>query len=435
MKTYKEYKDSGVEWIGKIPKEWKVKKIKYGFDVICGATPKSTNADYWDGDICWITPADYSSETKYIVSSARQITKLGVESCGTELVPKGSIIISNRAPIGSVALAGINLCTNQGCKALVRKQEEYLPEFYYYYLLVNNKVLNSLGRGTTFLELSTEDLKNFFLPMPSMDTQEKLTPFLNVESVKINALITSKENQNTKLKEYRQSLITEAVTKGFNPKVAMKDSGIEWIGKIPNNWALKKIKYVAYGYNGDRGIDYPSGDDFVDEGKPFITTYELNDGKISLSKVQYITEAKYNKLGGLKIKKGDIIYCLRGSVGKTGLSDFDNGTIASSLMGIRCRDSVLPKFLNYLLNSKIEEQERKYLTTGSVSANLAAENVMQFEFAFPDLHVQKEIIKFLDAKTSKIDSIITKNNDIIAKLKEYRQSLIFEVVTGKRKVC
>lgn len=118
-------KDSGIEWIGEIPEGWEVKRIKHMFHVTSGSTPKSDNLDYWDGDIIWITPADYKTLDKYIEKGSRNITQLGLQSCSTTLVPSGSIIFSNRASIGKVAIATVDLCTNQDCLSCIPRQEVY----------------------------------------------------------------------------------------------------------------------------------------------------------------------------------------------------------------------------------------------------------------------------------------------------------------------
>ena len=118
---YEEYKDSGVAWIGEIPSHWEMVKLKYNFTIYAGATPKTEISDLWNGDIIWITPADYKTTDKYIMCGERTITKKGYDSCNTQIVPRDSLIFSKRAPIGTVAISGIELCTNQGCLSCVPK--------------------------------------------------------------------------------------------------------------------------------------------------------------------------------------------------------------------------------------------------------------------------------------------------------------------------
>ena len=203
--------DSGIEWIRETPEEWQIKKVKHIFSVVNGATPKSSVPEYWDGDIMWITPADMSFEMFEIKDSRQKITAAGLASCGTTLVPKGSIVISTRAPIGQICIAGKELCTNQGCKTLVCF-EELCNEYFYYYLKVQAKVLNMLGRGTTFLELSSRDLGDFLLPLPPFAEQKAIAAYLDKKCGDIDALREHNKNIIESLQEYKQSLIYEAVT-------------------------------------------------------------------------------------------------------------------------------------------------------------------------------------------------------------------------------
>lgn len=203
-------RDSGVEWIGEMPKKWEVTNLKKYFSIHNGSTPKDLEEN-WGGDICWITPADYKTTDVYINHSSRQITKRGLNSCGTTLVPKGSIIVSNRAPIGTVAIANTDLCTNQGCKSLSIKKD-INNKFVYYILSINEKELNNLGRGTTFMELSSYDLGTFPIPIPSILEQEKIVEYLDNEILKINKTLTKIQDNITLLKEYKTSLIYHVVT-------------------------------------------------------------------------------------------------------------------------------------------------------------------------------------------------------------------------------
>ena len=205
-------KYSGVEWIGEIPEHWKIQKLKRSFNILNGSTPRSDNPLYWDGDIVWVTPEDMSRTSKPTISdSLRQITEEGYKSCGTNLVPKGSLIVSTRAPIGYVKIAGVELCTNQGCRSLVKKRE--LDEtYFFYYLSCFSNVLNSLGQGSTFPELSTENLKTFQVLVPPIEDQMSITKFLDSEVSQIDKLISKNLKLIDLLNEYKTSLITQAVT-------------------------------------------------------------------------------------------------------------------------------------------------------------------------------------------------------------------------------
>jgi len=201
-------KPSGIDWIGDIPAHWEINKIKYLFSIVNGSTPESNDLNCWDGDINWITPADME-EFGEIALGERNITTFGYNSCGTSLLPIGSIVISTRAPIGKINITTGVLCTNQGCKSLVSNKWN---KYFYYLLYVLKDQLTFLGRGTTFLELSTSALANFKIIIPKDEEQICIVDYLDCQCTKIDAILTDKQEQLEKIKQYKKSLIYEYVT-------------------------------------------------------------------------------------------------------------------------------------------------------------------------------------------------------------------------------
>ena len=206
-----EMKDSGIEWIGKIPLSWPIIPLKYTFGIISGSTPDSSNADLWDGDINWVTPADFKTKDYYVTSGHRNISALGYRSCSTNMVPENSIIFSKRAPIGSVVINKSKLCTNQGCLACVPKVETNV-KFYYYIMSVCEDVFNLFGSGTTFKEISATVFGNMRFQNPPVYEQNLIVTFLDYQCSKIDSMISSKEQQIGVLEDYKKSLIYEYVT-------------------------------------------------------------------------------------------------------------------------------------------------------------------------------------------------------------------------------
>lgn len=204
-------KDSGIEWIGEIPEDWKICKIKHQFNIFSGATPKSEKKEYWDGNIIWITPADYKTEDKYIYFGKRNISNEGYTSCGTTLIPANNIIFSKRAPIGSVAINRVELCTNQGCLSCV-KNIGVDEKFYYYYFSVFTKIFDLFGSGTTFKEISLGNFSNFFLTKPSYIEQQEIANYLDEKCTEIDKLIAKKEQLLTEMENYKKAVIYEYVT-------------------------------------------------------------------------------------------------------------------------------------------------------------------------------------------------------------------------------
>lgn len=205
-------KDSGIEWIGEIPEHWQLKKIKHFTQILSGSTPKSTVGSYWNGNINWVTTDDLGKlKTKDIIDSRRKITEKGFNNSGTYLAEEGSIVISTRAPIGHLGILRIKACTNQGCKTIVGNTK-FNSEFLYYYLFSSKNILNSLGVGTTFLELPTQSLRDYLVPLPPLEEQHHIVRHIETECARIDAKRSKTEKLIELLTEYRTALISEVVT-------------------------------------------------------------------------------------------------------------------------------------------------------------------------------------------------------------------------------
>ena len=430
-----EMKDSGIEWIGDIPKDWNSAPIKVNFDIYAGATPSSNNPIYWDGDIAWITPADYKTEDKYVSCGKRHISQDGYDNCSAILVPANSIIFSKRAPIGTVAISKNELCTNQGCLSCVSKDDSNI-EFYYYAMSIATEEFELKGSGTTFKEISLANFKNFRFAVPPLSEQQAIADYLDETCSKIDEIIAEAKASIDEYKKLRQGIIFEAVTKGLDKNVEMKSTSVGWIGTVPSHWRVAKIRQVAEFYNGDRSSKYPSGNDIVSEGIIFITSNNLGyivlNTNISTNK--FITKQKYDDLGGAKLRINDIVVCLRGRVGKCAINKtFDEGTIASSLVVIRAK-KVDADYLNYVLQNHRITDEAIVNAIGIGSLNLAAHDISEFYMPIPPEREMQDIVRYLDDKVGNVDDLISEKESLINDLEAYKKSLIYEVVTGKRKV-
>ena len=337
MRRYEKYKDSGIEWIGEIPEHWIVRKIKQITKILTGSTPKSTEDKYWNGEIFWVTTDDLGKlESKDINTSRRTITLEGFENSGTTIAPKNSIVLSTRAPIGHLGILRIEACTNQGCKTIV-SSGNFNTEYLYYLLLSSKEILNSLGVGTTFVELPTQALKDFSILFPPLEEQTAIAAYLDQKTAEIDALITDKKRLLELYEEEKSAIINEAVTKGLASTrlastrlastrlastssaafalggvgtkkkkvldesaalggVKMKDSGIEWMGEIPAHWEVKRLRHVAkiYGRIGYRGY---TTEDLVSKGEGAITISPSNMKAyvMDFNDCSYLSWAKYEE--------------------------------------------------------------------------------------------------------------------------------------------
>lgn len=410
-------KDSGVEWIGEIPDKWTISKIKRFYFVINGSTPKSDKLEFWDGNIVWITPTDMSKGIVELSTSIRTITEEGLNSCGTFLIPINSIILSTRAPIGQLCLVGRELCTNQGCKSLVMKFDSN-HKFHYYYLLTQKDTLNMFGRGTTFLELSTFDLANFSIPIPPLPEQTRIASFLDNKCANIDSAIENQRATIDKLKEYRQAVITEAVTKGLNPDVPMKDSGVEWIGDIPEGWNVSRVRNEFSNLDGRRkpisAEDRGSGDDKYDYYGASGVIGKIND---------YIFDETLLLIGedgaNLVMRNLPLIYI---ATGKYWVNNH-----AHILKPLPHNDL-------FYFAYQLESVDLFNYITGSTQPKLTQWNLSVIPVVVPDINEQQEIAAYLDSQCTAIDSAVSKKETLIEKLTEYKKSLIYEAVTGKIEV-
>ena len=207
---------SGIDWIGEIPEGWKVFALKWLMELYAGATPKSDNENLWDGDIPWITPADYKTEDIFVSGGRRNISQKGLESCATTILPKGSIIFSKRAPIGLVAINSEPLCTNQGCIGCIVNQSRALNKYYYYTLSIFKEQFELYGSGTTFKEISATKFADFIVPVPPLLEQQEIVRYLDDKCSEIDKLIDVKQQKIEKLKDYKKGVIYEAVTGKIN---------------------------------------------------------------------------------------------------------------------------------------------------------------------------------------------------------------------------
>lgn len=204
-------KNSGIEWISEIPEKWEARALKTIFRIFSGTTPKSDIIEYWDGDVNWVTPADFKTEDVYVENGKRNISENGFSDCSLELIPINSLIFSKRAPIGKVCVNRNEMCTNQGCLACVKKINLSI-KFFYYLLSSLTEYFEVLGSGTTFKEISLTSFSDFKVLFPPLSEQESIAKFLDAKCAQIDSLISGKQSLIKDLAEYKKSLIFEAVT-------------------------------------------------------------------------------------------------------------------------------------------------------------------------------------------------------------------------------
>ena len=420
-------RDSGVEWIGEIPVDWKLSKIKHHFSISSGTTPKSDEPQYWDGDIVWITPADFKTDDVFVSKGHRNLSQEGYRVSSLQLVPAGSIIFSKRAPIGQVVINAIDLCTNQGCLTAVLNDDSNV-RFYRYVMSIATEEFELAGSGTTFKEISATRFENILLPLTSKQEQTKCADYLDSKCSKIDVIIEKQQAIIEKLKEYKFSIINEAVTQGINPDVNMKQSGYKWIGNIPKHWNMVYAKQL-FSQRKDRAFE-------DDEQLTASQKYGIISQKefMDIEGRQVMQVLKGEEI--LKhVEKGDFVISMRSFQGGLEYSEVSGKISSAYVMLIPNRDKVYDRYYKWLFKSK------KYISALQGTSNLIRDgqalrfsNFVQVYLPSLDLDEQKQIADYLDDICPKIDNEIEKREKLLGKVMEYKKSLIYEVVTGKKEV-
>jgi type I restriction enzyme S subunit len=424
------YKKTGIDWMPEVPEHWEIVRLKNVTKIVSGATPKSSVSANWDGNINWVTPAEFGDEM-YIGESVRKITKTGLQSCAASLVPIGSIILSNRAPIGSLGISKVELSTNQGCKSII---PTHINNYFLYFLMTLQKEnLNVLGNGTTFRELATPSLRNYKIPFPPREEQDKIASHLYYENEKITHFIQTKQRFIELLKEQRQSIITNAVTKGIDENVKMKETVL---GEIPEHWEVRRLKFclnerLKYGANasGDyynpgwyryiRITDFTAAGTLDENNKLSLSPengkdYELKDGDILLAR----SGATVGKSFQFRIVDRDERCCYAGYLIKASPNE----------------DIILSDFLyNYTLSSNYENWKNSIFIKATIE-NISADKYANLLVTLPPVEEQRGILEHIKAETKTIDIAISKAEREIELIKEYREAMIAEAVTGKMKL-
>jgi type I restriction enzyme S subunit len=433
-KPYPAYKDSGIPWLGEIPVHWKAKPLKRVFRLINGSTPNSSTPEFWDGNIHWATPEDLGQLTTDTISETnRQITRSGYQSCGTTLAPTGSLVLSTRAPIGHLAITGVAMCTNQGCRLLVFRSEKD-RRFFYYQLLVARPELRSWGQGSTFQELGKSKLEVVLLIDPPAAEQRAISAFLDRETIKIEGLIAKKERMIALLKEKRAALISHAITKGLDGDAPRKDSGVEWLGKIPACWEVMRLKFNCRKI-GSGTTPKGGAETYLDTGVLFLRSQNVHFDGLRLEEVAYISDDVDSEMANTRVVANDILLNITGaSLGRCAIVPGDIGAanVNQHVCIIRTKSERLePHFLKFSLAAHSVQAQIFAGEEGVSREGLNFVEIGDFVLTSPPVIEQRAIAAYLDRETARMDATIGKTQAHIGLLRERRAALISAAVTGK----
>ena len=418
---HKEFKETE---IGKIPKEWKAKKIIEIFNVCGGTTPSTSNDEFWNGEIPWVTPTDITRIKNgiYLDKTEKSITEKAIKECSLDVLNNKVLLLTTRATIGWIVINKMPVTINQGITALIpKKRDEIYTIFYAYYLQTLKSYLNQLGSGSTFKEISKNSLKNIIIPIPSFEEQKKIAEIFSsidkgVEEVSIAI---------TKTERLKKGLMQELLTKGIG-REEFKDTKI---GRMPKEWKLLEIKDAV-----DINKEFRDPRRELSNKKFFyidIDSIENETGIIKNSREIIGKEAPSR--ARRQIRYNDVIM----STVRPYLKAFaiipklyDGQICSTGFAVLRCKERILPKFLLYILFSKSLVSQFNRLMVGAQYPALNSSQVKKLKIPLPPLPEQKKIAEILATVDERIQLLKEKKE----KLGRVKKGLMNDLLTGRKRV-
>lgn len=427
----REMKDSGIEWIGEIPDEWNLVQTKRFFK----NTKKivGTEVDKYDRLALTLNGVIKRSKDD---SEGLQPEKFE----GYQILRKNELVFKlidlENVKTSRVGLSPYTGLVSPAYIVLSNDLEDNRFFYYWFMFMYYNEVFNHLGGEGVRSALNAKDVLS--LPVPDIESEKqcRIADYLDRKCSQIDAIIARQQEVIEKLKAYKLSVITEAVTKGLNPDVPMKDSGVEWIGEIPEHWKMVRLKFLL-----SHIIDCPHETPIYSADGDYlvIRTADQDLGKLRTDEDMYrLDEGEYqNRIRRMPLEKDDIVYGREGE--RWGLAclvpESNKYCLGQRMLQFRCkRELFLPRFAMWALNSKFVYLQGAVDTIGSTSPHVNISTVRNFLIPVLPISEQQEIAEYIDKKMSQLDKEIEHRENLICKLNEYKKSLIYEVVTGKQEV-
>ncbi|EOL8946400.1 restriction endonuclease subunit S [Cronobacter dublinensis] len=433
-KAYPEYKDSGMEWCTALPLGWKRTNLRWLSSIYAGGTPSKNIIDYWEnGTVPWINSGAVNQS--YVTEPSTFITKAAFENSSAKWIPKGALVVAlagQGKTKGMVAQLGINTTCNQSMAAIVFYKKN-LSRYIYWWLTSNYQNIRNMAGGDLRDGLNLELLGDIQCPQPNDGECTRISAFLDHETAKIDNLIGKQQQLIELLREKRQAVISHAVTKGLNSDVPMKDSGVEWLGNVPEHWQIKRCKnlfeFVTSGSRGWAGF-------YSDEGDLFFRITNLTRDSINpkLDAIQYVTPPKGSEGERSKIKENDLLISITADLGSVCAADESiSGGYVSQHVSL-CRPGRLvssSRWLAYFVLSDAAKEQLQGAGYGGTKVQLNLEDIRELFVAYPPKNEQDKIAFYLDKRLTELDDLDYRAHNLIEILRERRTALISAAVTGK----
>ncbi|MGP5336360.1 restriction endonuclease subunit S [Psychrobacter maritimus] len=426
---YEEYRNSGVEWLGQVPTHWGTKPLKYlctyNDEVLPDSTSKELELEYVDiGSV---------SSTEGITNTENMVFE-NAPSRAKRIVQDGDVIISTvRTYLEAIAPINNppeNMIVSTGFAVI--RPNEYLYKGYAAYCLRAKgfiKEVVSLSVGVSYPAINATDLVSINIPSLPFNEQTQIANFLDHETAQIDTLIEKQQTLIQLLKEKRQAVISHAVTKGLNPDAPMKESGVEWLGEVPEHWKVAKLKFYTNQIV-DGAHFTPT---YTDKGIPFLRVTDIHNDSIDMNSIKYIPRHEHEALiKRCNPQKGDLLLSKNGTIGIPKVIDWEwEFSIFVSLCLIKFKETLTSHYAEYFFKSHEIKEQISGLVKQSTVINLHLDKIQNFWFAIPPVSEQHETVNVLNTKIEKFDGLIGKAEKAIQLMQERRTALISAAVTGK----
>lgn len=427
-------KNSGIEWIGLIPDEWNISRLRYLSSFKTGGTPPDKYGINIENDgYPWITAPDMN-DNLVINDYTQYISEDAIKMCGYKLFPKNSILLVCIASVGKMGFVTENVYSNQQITAIMPNKKMF-SKYLLYFINAMKPMIEKDASSSVVPIINTQYLSNIVCCIPNVKEQKVIADFLDSKILKINSIIAKLKKEEEILNNYKTQLITETIKKGLDNN-QMVETKKEWIGEI--NSAAKLIRLKNYSYlKGRIGWQGLTADEFIDEGPYCVTGTDFINGMINWDTCYHISEKRYEMDYNIQLKVGDLLVTKDGTIGKLAKVDFlpDKACLNSHLLIIRpLTKDFTNEYLYYVMSSNIFKEYSNILANGSTMDSLSQEKIGNFIFPTYDYETQNKIVKFLDQKCYKIDKILEQKKNQLLQIEEYKKSVIFEYSTGKKRI-
>lgn len=446
MERYAAYKDSGIDWVGEIPEGWEINELKYLL--------VRNDGGVWgddapvDGGCVVLRSTDQTLNGEWAIKSPAKRDLSGVTHWQGALLEEGDLVITKssgsdlhigKTSLVTRAVASRNCAFSNFMQRIRTKRNLLLPRFLWYQMnspLAREQFSCQSNTTTGLANLKGSMIGGLWISCPPLSEQLAIAGFLDTRTAKIDSLIADQEKSIALLQEYRKAVISETATKGLDPDVPMKGSGIDWIGDVPSSWKASSLSNYSYirarlGWKGLKAEEY------VENGYPMYSAFNIQEDKFVDTPANYISEERFLESPEIMLSVNDILLVKDGAgVGKCAIIRHlnESATVNGSIAVITSGKLLVGRYLYYYFESNAFQHYSRMLMGGMGVPHLFQRDIKKMKVLLPSINEQVRISDYLDERMVKIDSLISEKQQLIDKLKEYRKSLISEAVTGRFKV-